>query len=90
MIIKSYSYVCTHLKDMINKINDNNEIIKITSKGGNAILRSEDNYNGIVETLYLQQDPTNAKHLLESIENLEQGNIKTDNLHKLPLSESSR
>lgn len=77
MIVKSYSYIYirTHLKDMINKVNDDNDIIKITSKGGNAVLMSEDNYNGIVETLYLQQEPANTKHLLESIESLKRSNV---------------
>lgn len=33
-----------------------------------------------METLYLQQNPANAKHLSESIENLERGNVKTKDI----------
>lgn len=80
MTVKSYSYVREHFKDMINKVNDDSDTIIITTKDRNAVIMSEDNYNEIMETLYLQQNPANAKYLSESIENLERGNIKTKDI----------
>ncbi|VIY94953.1 Antitoxin YefM [Streptococcus pneumoniae] len=62
---------------MINKVNDDSDTITITTKDRNAVLMSEDDYDAIMETLYLQQNPSNAKHLAESIENLERGNVKS-------------
>lgn len=56
---------------MISKVNDDEDAIIITTKSRNAVLMSEENYNAIMETLYLQQNPNNAKRLLNSIENLE-------------------
>ncbi|TDM15432.1 type II toxin-antitoxin system Phd/YefM family antitoxin [Macrococcus bovicus] len=77
MTVKSYSYVREHFKEIINKVNDDSDVITIMTKDRNAVIMSEDSYNEIMETLYLQQNPANAKHLLESIENLERGNVKT-------------
>ncbi|GGB05891.1 type II toxin-antitoxin system Phd/YefM family antitoxin [Macrococcus hajekii] len=77
MTVKSYSYVREHFKEVINKVNEDSDAITITTKDRNAVIMSEDSYNEIMETLYLQQNPANAKHLLESIENLERGNVKT-------------
>lgn len=80
MIVKSYSYVREHLRDMINKVNDDSDTITITTKDRNAVIMSEDNYNEIMETLYLQQNAANAKHISESIENLERGNVKNKDI----------
>lgn len=71
MIVKSYTFVRDNFRDMISKVNDDEDAIIITTKSRNAVLMSEENYNPIMETLYLQQNPNNAKRLLNSIENLE-------------------
>jgi len=75
--VKNYTFVRDNFRDMINKVNDDSDIITITTKDRNAVLMSEDDYDAIMETLYLQQNPSNAKHLAESIENLERGNVKS-------------
>lgn len=71
VIVKSYTFVRDNFRDMISKVNDDEDAIIITTKSRNAVLMSEENYNAIMETLYLQQNPNNAKRLLNSIENLE-------------------
>jgi PHD/YefM family antitoxin component YafN of YafNO toxin-antitoxin module len=35
----------------------NNEAVTITSKGGNVVMLSESDWEGIKETLYLMSDP---------------------------------
>jgi len=35
----------------------NNEKVTITTKNGNAVLVSEEDWNGILETMYLMSDP---------------------------------
>lgn len=77
MTVKSYSYVRENFKDMINKVNDDSDTLIITTKDRNAVMMSEDNYNEIMETLYLQSSPANARHLSESIEDLERCNGRT-------------
>lgn len=80
MTVKTYSYVREHLKDIINKVNEDSDTVTITTNDRNAVIMSEDNYNEIMETLYLQHNPANAKHLSESIENLERGNVKAKDI----------
>lgn len=77
MTVKNYTFVRDNFRDMINKVNDDSDTITITTKDRNAVLMSEDDYDAIMETLYLQQNPANAKRLAESIENLERGNVKS-------------
>ncbi|CAM3119376.1 type II toxin-antitoxin system Phd/YefM family antitoxin [Staphylococcus argensis] len=81
MITKTYSYVQKHLEDMIHKVNEDCDVVTITTKDCNAVMMSEDRYNEIMETLYLQQNPANAKHLSKSIENLERGTVKTKDIY---------
>lgn len=80
MTVKNYTFVRDNFRDMINKVNDDSDTITITTKDRNAVLMSEDDYDAIMETLYLQQNPSNAKHLAESIENLERGNVKSKDI----------
>lgn len=77
MTVKNYTFVRDNFRDMINKVNDDSDTITITTKDRNAVLMSEDDYDAIMETLYLQQNPANAKRLAKSIENLERGNVKS-------------
>ena len=55
-------------KDLFNLVNDvqNGEKVTITSKNCNAVLMSEDDYNSIIETLYLLSDPELASDLEKS------------------------
>ena len=53
-----------HLYDITNKVIKNNEIVTITTKNGDAILVSAENYNSLVETLFLSSDPEYKKSLI--------------------------
>ena len=44
-----------------------NEPIHISTKDGNAVLLSEEEYNGIVETLYLSSIPYMEKEIIDGI-----------------------
>ena len=43
--------------DYINQAIEYNDVINISTKTGNAVIMSEEEYNGIMETLYLSSDP---------------------------------
>ena len=77
MTVKNYTYVRDNFRDMINKVNEDSDTVTITTKDHNAVLMSESDYDSIMETLYLQQSPANAKHLEQSIADLERGNAVT-------------
>lgn len=74
MTVLSYSNARKNFRSLIDEVNDNSDAITITTNDRNAVLLSEDDYNSIMETLYLQQSPANAKHLDKSISDLERGN----------------
>jgi antitoxin YefM len=57
-----------HLFPLIKKVNDDRAPIEITSKAGNAVLMSADDYAAWVETAYLFHSPANARRLLEAAE----------------------
>jgi len=78
MISKNYKFVRDNLKEMIDKVNEHDEVIKIKTNTHNAVLMSEKEYNAIKETLYLKQSSHNAKRLEESIQNLERKNNEVD------------
>ena len=50
----------------IIKTVQNSDAVTITSKDGNAVLVSEDEWNGIKETLYLLSIPGMLESMLES------------------------
>ncbi len=53
-----------NLYNLINMAIDNNEVININTKNGNAVLISEQDYNSLIETLYLSSDPEYKKSLI--------------------------
>lgn len=77
MTVKNYTYVRDNFRDMINKVNEDSDTVTITTKDHNAVLMSESDYDSIMETLYLLQNPSNARRLTRSIESLERGEGKT-------------
>ena len=67
MTVMNYSNARKNFKSLIDKVNDDQEAVIITSKDSNAVLISEDQYNQYLETIYLLNNPKNASHLSESI-----------------------
>ena len=57
-----------NLYNLINMAIDNNEVININTKNGNAVLISEEDYNSLIETLYLSSDPDYKKSLIKGKE----------------------
>ncbi|MCD8835056.1 type II toxin-antitoxin system Phd/YefM family antitoxin [Staphylococcus arlettae] len=74
MTVLTYSNARKDFRNLIDKVNDDSDTVTITTNDRNAVLMSEDDYNSIMETLYLQQSPANAKHLAQSISEAENEN----------------
>lgn len=70
MGVTNYSNARKNFKSLIDKVNEDQEAITITTKEKNAVLMSEEEYNQYVETVYLLNNPNNAKRLSESIDQL--------------------
>lgn len=54
--------------DYINQAIEYNDVININTKNGNAVIMSEEEYNGIMETLYLSSDPRVKEEILSGKE----------------------
>jgi antitoxin YefM len=44
-----------------------NEPVNISTKDGNAVIISEEDYNGLMETLYLSSIPTMKERIIEGM-----------------------
>jgi antitoxin YefM len=58
---------------LIERVNDDRAPIEITSKRGNAVLMSADDFAAWQETAYLFRSPANARRLLDAAEAAERG-----------------
>jgi antitoxin YefM len=88
MSVTTYSNARKNFRSLINKVNEDSEAVTITTNENNAVLMSEEDYNSIMETLYLQQNPANADHLAQSIEQAKQGSTIKINLEDNVADES--
>ncbi|GHV24744.1 hypothetical protein FACS189465_2210 [Clostridia bacterium] len=55
-----------NLYNLVNMAIEDNEIINISTKNGNAILVNETDYNSVIETLYLSSNIEYKKSLLDA------------------------
>ena len=76
MLAANYTEFRTGLKNYLDLVEQENEILIINrGKGKNTVLLSLDEYNSIIETMYLLKSRKNAKRLFESIEQIKKGDI---------------
>lgn len=74
MLAVNYSKLRNDLKKFCDTANNDYETIIVTRKsGGNVVLLSEDEYNNLMENLYIRSNPGYYKKLLKSIEELKSG-----------------
>lgn len=58
---------------LIEEVNEDRAPVEITSKRGNAVLMSADDYAAWQETAYLFRSPANARRLLDAMESVDRG-----------------
>jgi antitoxin YefM len=63
----SASEARSRLFPLIQQVNDDHAPVRITSRGGDAILMSAEDYDSWQETIYLLRSPANARRLMEAI-----------------------
>jgi len=69
-----------NLFPLIQQVNEDRIVVEITSKGGDAVLMSVDDYRALEETAYLLRSPANVRRLLESLDQARSGTV-----HERPL-----
>jgi len=63
----SASEARSRLFPLIQQVNDDHAPVRITSKGGDAVLMSAEDYDSWQETIYLLRSPANARRLMAAI-----------------------
>jgi len=71
---KTYTEARERLSDIIEKVCEDHDPIIITKRRDKAVvMMSLEDYESLKETAYLLRSPRNARRLLESIKELEEG-----------------
>lgn len=63
----SASEARSRLFPLIQQVNDDHMPVRISSKGGDAVLMSAEDFDSWQETIYLLRSPANAQRLMEAI-----------------------
>lgn len=75
----SYSNLTENPSELIQKISDNHEAICLELPNSfRTIILSEEDYNSMIETLYLLSNPVNAEKLLTAVNRLSNDAIAWD------------
>jgi antitoxin YefM len=69
-----------NLFPLIERVNQDRTPIEITSKRGDAVLISIDDYRALEETAYLLRSPANARRLLDSLDDARSGTVEEHEL----------
>ncbi|MDQ0760975.1 type II toxin-antitoxin system Phd/YefM family antitoxin [Streptomyces canus] len=64
---------------LIERVNNDHTVVEITSRSGDAVLMSADDYRSWQETVYLLRSPANAARLMKAIADYQAG---TETVHK--------
>ena len=81
MIATNYSEVRNNLKAYCDKATKDYETIIITRNNNeNVVLMSEEEYNNLMENLYIRSNLKYYQKLVESIKEVEKGNVKEHDL----------
>ncbi|MBE7560608.1 type II toxin-antitoxin system prevent-host-death family antitoxin [bacterium] len=74
MDAKTYTEVRAKLAEMITRVcNDHTPVVITRRRGDSAVLMSLEDYESLAETAYLLRSPRNARRLLDSIKEIEEG-----------------
>lgn len=77
MLAVNYTNARQNLKEYCDIANTDYETIIITRKeGGNVVMMSQDEYNNLMENLFVRSNKEYYKELLESMEQIKKGKSK--------------
>ncbi len=69
-----------NIKSFFDKAKDEHEPIIVTRNNGNAVVMDIDDYNALIDTVYLLTSKRNADRLLDSIKNVQSGKYEEKEL----------
>jgi len=72
MLAINYSTMRGHLKEYCDKVTDDHETVIVTRKNEkNVVIISLEEYNNLMENMYIMSNKKNYERLVESRKNLE-------------------
>lgn len=81
MIVANYTEFRTRLKKFLDSVEENNETLIIKrGSGKGTVMISLDEYNSIMETVHLLSSKINADRLYESIQQIKDGKVISNDL----------
>ena len=83
MIAANYTNVRANLKSYMEKAKNDYETIVITSKDGNVVMISEEEYNNMQENLFIMSNLAMVERLNQSIKHLADGQVIRTSLDEL-------
>ncbi|MBU9789336.1 type II toxin-antitoxin system prevent-host-death family antitoxin [Lentilactobacillus sp. IMAU92037] len=73
-----------NIRKYLDKVVDDSDNLTITRPHGrNVVVMSQDDYDNLIENMYVVGNPTNRNHLDKSIEEAKQGNLTKVDLKDL-------
>jgi antitoxin YefM len=76
----SYTDLRNNLAKYMDEVCDSRAPLYVTRQNGRTIVMvSEDDFEGVVETVHLLTSPANAERLHRSMAELERGSVKNEN-----------
>lgn len=83
----SYSELRSNLAKYMEDVCDSRTPLHITRQNARSVVMlSEEDYDGIVETLHLLRSPANAARLLRAVEGADKGELVERELMDAPVS----
>lgn len=71
-----------NLFPLIERVNEDRTTVEITSRRGDAVLMSLDDYRALEETAYLLRSPANVRRLFASLEQARAGEVQAHTLDR--------
>jgi antitoxin YefM len=71
----SASEARSRLFPLIQQVNDDHTPVRISSRGGDAVLMSAEDFDSWQETIYLLRSPANARRLMEAVARDKSGQV---------------
>lgn len=71
-----------NLFPLLEQVNDDRTPIEITSRRGNAVLISADEFAAWTETAHLFSSPANARRLLDAVDAVRRGDVVAHELDR--------
>ena len=72
MRAQTYSETRANFRSAMQSVTDNHEHLLITSKSGDVVMMSKQDYDSMEETMHLLSSKNNTKRLMDSIEQIEE------------------